>query len=52
MSSASLPRPLNRGEFYCHRCQKFVLLADHAKHQKEHIEHSQTKAQPDAEEQQ
>jgi hypothetical protein len=27
---------LKTGEFYCHRCEKVVLLKDHAAHKKEH----------------
>lgn len=36
MSTASLPRPLKPGEFYCHHCDKEVPLAKYTEHRKEH----------------
>ena len=31
-----MERPLKHGEFYCHKCGKFIPLKDHEEHQKEH----------------
>ena len=31
----SLPRPLKNGEFYCHRCEKFIPLEKHSEHMRE-----------------
>lgn len=33
----TLPRPLKDGEFFCHACQEFFLLADHDAHQRFHL---------------
>jgi hypothetical protein len=31
-----LPRPLDIGEFFCHRCQEFVKWVEREAHQKLH----------------
>jgi hypothetical protein len=31
-----LPRPVKPGEFYCHRCEKFIPMSEHWQHAREH----------------
>ena len=33
----AIPRPLQVGEFYCHRCQEFVKWVEREAHQKLHL---------------